>query len=196
MDVQFPYNGHMKALDLIARDLPVSERTLRRGVAQGLLHGYRPSPRRLVLPPAEEAYVRRHWPLLGRLRGLLRTERGVSLAVLVGSAARGDERPDSDLDLVVALRGDRDLAVSRLERRLGAAVRRKVEVIPLEAARRDPLLMADILREGRVLIDRQGLWEQLTANSRQAFAAAERAEADLLRRKRELLSRFGQEMED
>lgn len=183
----------MKQLELIACDLPVSERTLRRGVAQGLLHGSRPSPRRLVLRPAEEAYVRRHWPLLGRLRRALRTERGVSLAVLIGSTARGDDRPDSDIDLVVALRGERELALSGLEHRLGAALGRKLEAIPLEAARRDPLLMADLLREGRVLVDREGLWQRLAARKREALAAAERAEAELERRKRKLLSRLARQ---
>lgn len=183
----------MTQLELIARDLPVSGRTLRRGVAEGLLHGSRPGPRRLVLAPAEEAYIRRQWPLLARLRGALRTERNLGLAVLIGSAARGDDRPDSDIDLVVELRGARELALSGLEHRLATALGRKVEVIPLAAARRDPLLMGDMIREGRVITDRDGLWPHLVARPRKALAAAARADAGLEERKRRVLDRIARQ---
>jgi len=37
-----------------------------------------------------------------------------------------------------------------------------------------PTLLADVLREGRVLIDRDGLWEALYGRRREIFAAAER----------------------
>ena len=176
-DTPSHYNGHMASLDLLAAELGVHGRTLRRAIDEGAIRGTRLSPRRLKLAPAEESYVLRAWPLLGRLRSLLRTERNVRFALLFGSRARGDERPDSDIDLLVdldegTLARRMDLA-NRLEAKLGLPV----QTVTLGAARRAPILLADAIEDGRVLVDRNDGWARLVrdypAVSQAAIAADE-----------------------
>jgi predicted nucleotidyltransferase len=156
----------------LASDLQTSDRTLRRALEQGLIRGHRPSPRSTDVPLAERAYLRRAWPLLARMREALRTEPSVSLAVLFGSRARGDDHPDSDVDLLIGLRGaaeSREVA-SRLSRRLGL----RVQIVTLADADGVPLLLAEVLGEGRVLIDRDGEWPQLLRRRSRIDRAAER----------------------
>src|SRR5438270_4826625 len=92
------------SLRTLAGELETTDRTLRRAFRQGMFRATRPSARKLDLPLAERVYLRRAWPLLSSLRGALRTEPSVGLAVLFGSRARGDERAESDVDLVLELR--------------------------------------------------------------------------------------------
>src|SRR6266508_1991 len=91
------------SLRSLARHLEVPERTLRRAASEGLIHGRRISERRYETSLREEAYLRRHWPLLRALREALRTEPNVRLAVLFGSQATGRATESSDLDLLVVL---------------------------------------------------------------------------------------------
>ena len=77
----------MTTLDMLAHELGVSGRTLRRAVNEGTLRATRPSPRTLEIPLSERVYVRRHWTLLAKLRAFLRTERNVRFAMLFGSTA-------------------------------------------------------------------------------------------------------------
>ena len=166
----------MGPLQELARELGAEERTLRRAASQGTLRAHRPGPRRLRFAPGEREYLRAHWQLLSRLRGALRTERGVRLAVLYGSLARGEEDADSDLDLLVSLAGDRltpglDLAV-RLERVSG----RRVDIAHLPRVEVGaPLLLERVLDEGRVLVDRDGDWPALRERRRAIRARAHRA---------------------
>ena len=172
----------MAAIDHLASELGVHGRTLRRAVEDGAIRATRLGPRRLKLSPAEESYVLHAWPLLGRLRALLRTERNVRLAALFGSRARGDERPGSDVDLLVELEED---SVSRrmgLEGRLEAALGLQVQVVPLSVARRAPVLLADAIEDGRVLVDREGRWAQLVSEYPDVSDAAEAADAALRER--------------
>lgn len=153
----------MDSLGRLAAELPAPERTLRRAAAEGLIHGERTSPRRFKITLREEIYLRGHWPLLRMLRTTLRTEPNVRLAVLFGSAAAGGDREDSDLDVLVIL-GDASIGrladlAGRLSHRLG----RDVQLVRLDDARQSPVLMADILEQGRVLIDRDGRWPALYA---------------------------------
>jgi hypothetical protein len=169
----------MGSLGLLAAELGVNERTLRRAVDDGAIRGSRISPRRLKLSPAEESYVLQAWPLLGRLRALLRTERNVRFAALFGSRARGDERPDSDIDLLVVLDDD---AVSRqfgLERRLEAALSLPVQVVTVDDARRAPLLLASAIEDCRVLVDRNDGRRVLQTDYPSIARAAEAADAAL-----------------
>ncbi len=156
----------------LADELETTDRTLRRAVQQGLLRGHRPSPRTLDLQLAERVYARRAWPLLSSLREALRTEPAVSTAVLFGSRARGDDHPLSDIDLLVHLRGDVDPheIATRLSERGG----HRVQVVLLEDARQKPLLLAEIIREGRVLVDRDGTWPALLAERSRIERAARR----------------------
>lgn len=158
-------------LSALAAELATTDRTLRRAVSQGLLRAERPSPRKLEIPVGERDFLRRSWPLLSELRKALRTEPLVAFAALFGSAARGETHPGSDVDVLVVLRegADRRPLASRLSERLGL----HVELVTLEDAQRAPLLLAEALREGRVLVDRESIWPRL----RRQRAKVERAAA-------------------
>ena len=165
----------MGAIQQLASDLAIDERTLRRAVADGTLHCHRPGPRRLRLAVGEREYLSTHWPLLGSLRQVLRTERRVELAVLYGSIARGDEDDDSDLDLLVAFSAERPSDAGRLGIRLGRVAERRVDIARLEQVEGNaPLLLDRILEEGRVMCDRGGLWPTLRGRPRAIRARARR----------------------
>lgn len=152
----------MGAIQELAADLAVEGRTLRRAVSQGTLRASRDGSRDLQLAPGERDYLRAHWPLLSELRGALLPEPGVRLAVLYGSLARGDEDADSDLDLLVSLADDRLSAGFELAVRLKRVSGRRVDIAHLARVEAQaPLLLDRVLDEGRVLIDRDGQWEQL-----------------------------------
>ena len=149
------------SLRSLARHLDVPERTLRRAAAEGLIHGERTSPRRFRTSMREEAYLRAHWPLLRGLRDALRTEPNVRLAVLFGSQAVGTATARSDVDLLVALADPSASRVAELAGRLERRVGRTVQLVRLVDAERAPALMADALERGRVLVDREGSWQEL-----------------------------------
>ncbi len=160
----------------LAIELKAPERTLRRAVAEGAIRSRRLSARRLRLTDGELDYLRTHWGLLAQLREAARTEPSVELAVLSGSMARGDDHPLSDVDLAVWLRGgmplDRMRLGMRLEEKLGLAV----DVADLRQAREgDPLSLLQILDEGRVIVDRNGIWPQLRAGRPAVYKRAARA---------------------
>jgi predicted nucleotidyltransferase len=151
----------MKELAILAREVGVHERTLRRAVADGSLRGVRPSPRTLAMSLSEREYVRRSWKLLSTLRTALRTEHNVRFALLFGSAARGTDAPGSDVDVLVSLR-DQDLErIVELSAKLTAATGRRVDVVRLEDLESEPSFLADVVADGRVLVDRGGLWPRL-----------------------------------
>jgi hypothetical protein len=148
-------------LGLLANEIGVNERTLRRAVNEGALRASRPSPRTLELPVSESLYIRRRWPLIAKLRTVLRTERNVRLAFLFGSAARGEDTEQSDVDVIVDLRDPSLDRVFDLERKLESILDRSVDVIRLEDAEDDPTFLANALAVGRVLVDRGGAWPEL-----------------------------------
>ncbi len=152
----------MGAIQELAAELAVEERTLRRAVSQGTLRANRNGSRDLQLAPAERDYLRAHWPLLSELRGALLPKHDVRLAVLYGSLARGDEDAGSDLDLLVSLADDRLSAGFELAVRLKRVSGRPVDIAHLARVEAQaPLLLDRVLDEGRVLIDRDGQWGQL-----------------------------------
>jgi hypothetical protein len=81
----------------------------------------------------------------------------------------------SDVDLLVELRRPYPGALEALRGRLNERVRPEVQLVPLRAALRDPLLLADVLRDGRPLVDRSGRWPELQAQAEQARTQADRA---------------------
>lgn len=164
----------------VAEQIGAHERTLRRGLSDGLLRGRRPSARTVELAPGEVAYLRANWPLLAALREALRSERSVRLAVLIGSAARGSLREGSDVDLLVEVDADWR-AQDRLRERLARAAGRPVDLVAVDAAENDPLLLDAALRDGRVLIDRDGRWASLSARRTEVAQAAARAAVELRR---------------
>ena len=147
------------SLRTLARHLDVPERTLRRAASDGLIHGRRVSERRYKTTLREEAYLRDHWALLRALRGALRTEPNVRLAVLFGSLAIGAGIDRSDVDLFVVVRDGGAVPVAALAERLG----RDVQVVRAEDALDVPVLMVDVLEHGRVLVDRDKSWPGLKA---------------------------------
>ncbi len=151
----------MSQLRTLADDLGIDERTLRRAAGQGTLRAERLSPRKLRIAPGESGYLRRRWPLLGALRGALRTEPNVAFALLYGSAARGDDGAYSDLDLIVALREPSAEGMVELQDRLERRLGREVDVLSVEAASSNDLLISMAVEEGRVLVDRVDLWPGL-----------------------------------
>lgn len=161
----------------LARRLGADERTLRRAVEQGLVRADRTSPRRIQIAPEEERYLGDNWRLLWQLRSALRTEPNVRTAVLFGSAARGDQGPASDVDLLVEL-GDESWERRRhLNRRLEQAIQRPVELVLISRVKPGNAgLLTAALREGRVLVDRDGEWQPLKRDESRWAAAAHREE--------------------
>jgi predicted nucleotidyltransferase len=126
---------------------------------------------------------------LAKLRGALRTERNTRFALLFGSAARGEDTEDSDIDVIVSLRDSSFACLSDLQLKLEEAVRRSVDVVLLEEVEEAPTFLAMALEDGRVLVDREGAWPALrrreaelrrrgdrldAARQREAFARADR----------------------
>jgi predicted nucleotidyltransferase len=94
---------------------------------------------------------------LARLTEALEADARVEAALVFGSVARGDARPDSDLDL--AVRWASPQARQQVEQdlltwigRLSVAAEREVHLVDLERA--DPPLARRVLAEGKVLMDR------------------------------------------
>ncbi len=144
---------------------------MRRHVTGGLLRGRRVVRGQLELSHAEGAYLRDHWSLLSTLLSALRTERDVRLAVLFGSTATGEDTPASDVDLLVVHRRPEWSTQAGLRIRLRRALGRPVDVVLLEQAEAQSSLLADVLREGRVLIDRDDLWGALLQRREEILAA-------------------------
>jgi uncharacterized protein len=171
----------MNELALLAEEVGVDERTLRRAANQGTVRAERVSPRKLRLPLREAHYLRRQWPLLGQLRAALRTEPNVRFALLFGSTARGDDREDSDVDLLVVLRDSSLHRKVELEMKLEEVLGRAVDVVPLESAKSNSTLVALAVSEGRVLIDRIELWPELRSEADRLERRARRDERRLTR---------------
>jgi predicted nucleotidyltransferase len=177
----------MSELDQLAAEVGVSGRTLRRAGERQTIRWTRHSPRTVSVSAQEYEYVRKYWPLIERALQVLRTRPGVRLAVLFGSAARGDGRASSDVDLLVHVRGgwrERAETAAALESALG----RPVQLVDLDGA--PSLLLADVLRDGRVLADRDGEWRSLRRRHRSIARAAQAEDARLGRAARETLERF------
>ncbi len=171
-----------------AGELGCSERTLRRYINCGLLRGRRVVRGQLELSQAEMAYLRGHWGLLSKLMEALRTERDVRLAVLFGSTATGEDTPLSDVDLLVVHRRAEWRAQAGLKVRLRRALGVPVDVVTLERAQAQPSLLADILREGRVLVDRDNLWGPLQQRREEILAAGAREDELTMTRAHETLA--------
>ncbi len=165
-----------------AARLGCSERTLRRYINGGMLHGRRVARGQLELSQAEEAYLRGHWTLLSKLMEALRTERDVRLAVLFGSTATGEDTPVSDVDLLIAHRRPEWRAQAGVQRRLRRVLGTPVDLVTLEQAEAQPSLLADVLREGRVLIDRDDLWSALQQRREEILAAGTREDEQTMAR--------------
>jgi predicted nucleotidyltransferase len=80
------------------------------------------------------------------LIGALARAHGARTVRLIGSAARGEERPDSDIDFLVELEPGRSLLdLIGLENDLADLFGRKVEVVPMQSAK--PRVLASSLKD-------------------------------------------------
>jgi predicted nucleotidyltransferase len=178
-------------LPALARDLGADDRTLRRAAARGAVRCRRPGPRRLELDEGELEYLASHWDVMARLTEALRTERNVRLAVMFGSVARGDETDESDLDLLVDLRDESLESRGRLRRRLRDAGGRNVQLVTVAAASTSPLLMADIVEDGRVLVDRANAWPRWRERQSRLRTEADRTQSEAEERARAVFAYYG-----
>ena len=167
----------MTQLDSLAKEVGVHGRTLRRAAGRGLLKARRQGSRTVVLPASERSYVRAYWPLIAGLLEALRKQPNVRLAVLFGSFARGEAGEESDVDLLVELDRDDYLAHAEAAAALEDAAGRRVQTVALSEAARAPLLLADVLRDGRVLVDRDDRWPTLKRRERSILTTAHRSDA-------------------
>ena len=90
-----------------------------------------------------------------RIRGAFRRN-GLRQAYLVGSCARGQQRPDSDVDVVYVKRpGTRFtlMNVGDLQSTLEEVLRRRVDLIPSSAVRTE--LRAGIFQDAKTVYDDQ-----------------------------------------
>jgi predicted nucleotidyltransferase len=181
----------VSAVGDLAEELGAPERTLRRAVAIGAIRSRRLSERRLRLADGEVQYLRAHWDLLADLRGALRTEPKVRVAILAGSLARGEGHGLSDIDLVVDLDSERTLDRMRLAMRLGEKLDREVDVASLDRVEADPLSLLQILDEGRVIVDRDRVWPQLRG---QRSAVHKRAARSYRRQQEQLAVMLAREL--
>jgi predicted nucleotidyltransferase len=124
------------------------------------------------MPIQERAYLQANWPLLAGLREALRTEPSVRAAILFGSYARGDQHLLSDVDILVQAQPETPMRgiANRLRERFDMSF----HLIALEDAEMAPLLLSEIVGEGRVLVDRIQLWPRLTADRGRIERAAGR----------------------
>ncbi len=133
----------------LAGELGAGERTLRRAVVDGTIRCERLGARRRRVSEEERRSAVGHWPLLAQLRGALRTERNVRLAVVYGSVARGEDTAGSDVDVLVSLAEDRPDAAVKLAVRLEGALGRRVDVARMERLRST----APLLQQARTLTE-------------------------------------------
>lgn len=183
----------MTALAYVAKEVGVSERTLRRAVNEGTLRATRPSPRKLDLPFSEERYAREHWPLIAKLREALRTEHNVRFAMLFGSTARGEDTEDSDVDVIADLPDGDFMATIHLAVKLEGATGCSVDVVRLKDAEDDPTFLAMAIEDGRVLVDRESRWPELLRREPDLRRRGRRRD---LRRKRRALASIDRFLEE
>jgi predicted nucleotidyltransferase len=83
----------------------------------------------------------------------------VRLAVLFGSAARGQDAAARDLDLGVLLEEAGGASLWEIEKAVAATLRRPFDLVDLHRA--PPLLRFQIARDGRLLVEREeGDWKR------------------------------------
>ena len=185
----------MPALQELAADIGAPERTLRRAVEAHTLRCRRPSPRTLIVDDSERDYVHRNWGVLQTLREALRTEPNLKLAILFGSTARGDAGSRSDIDLLVDWKDRSRARPGALLAKLEDATGRRVDLIRWEQAKKSPLLMDQVLSEGRVIVDRGYVWPRLLAEQDTIIARARRHERQLAREAEAALVELGLSVE-
>jgi predicted nucleotidyltransferase len=121
-----------------------------------------------------------------KLVSLLCAHPDVRLAVVYGSVARGDDHPQSDLDLLVSFTSEEAHSSASLALALSEETGRRVQVVSLSTARGAPRLLMDVLDQGRVLLDRDDEMVSTEAPGTRDQRQAAVADAELDRRIAEL----------
>jgi predicted nucleotidyltransferase len=86
--------------------------------------------------------------------------------VLFGSTAIGTDDEHSDVDVLVALHDPSVSRLAEIAERLSRGIGREMQLVRLSEAETSPVLMSDVIDQGRVLIDRDDLWSALKKRSR------------------------------
>jgi predicted nucleotidyltransferase len=171
----------MHGLVKVAATMGIDERTLRRAVARGAVRGIRGNDGTKI-SDEEHEYLREHWRLISDLQRAFRTEPNVRLAVLYGSAARGEDGEGSDIDVLVSFQHEEGADTVRLATALRRRLGREVDVVSLDRIeRRSPLLLLQVINEGRAIADRDGMWAEVRARRdavRQRARRARRTQRD------------------
>jgi predicted nucleotidyltransferase len=149
-----------------------TDRTVRLLAQAGAIR--RRSSRRLT--SAEEAYVEGHADLLAGIRNALRTEPSLRTVILFGSVARGDDRPNSDIDLAVSPVPS-PAAALRFRGKVSASTGRRVDLVDWKYAHRSADLAHRIMRDGRPLRDADGEWSRFQGQRRNILRRGRRREA-------------------
>ena len=157
-----------------------AERVREEGRQYGLLAA---SLKRLgrVRPSADRRLMEMIWRALA-------ADPAVSTAVLFGSFARGDHDAGSDVDVLIDLAPDTGIgSLTRLRGRLSELAARPIDLVTVESAERNASLMGEVLGEGRVLVDRTGLWTRLTLQTGDIDLRARREREELFEHERQSL---------
>ena len=114
------------------------------------------------LPPGTRRYTRTVSVFDHALRAVLEADPSVHLAVLFGSAARGEDSAVQDLD--VGVLASSAARMGRLQVGLERATGRRVDLVALDEA--PALLRFEVTRDGRVLVERAPhLWSDFKAKA-------------------------------
>ncbi len=115
------------------------------------------------------------------------------MVVLFGSFARGEQDPDSDVDLIIDGPLAENMAARTLLRgRLIEELGRSVELVSVDEASAAPVVLVGALRDGRVIFDRCGRWPALLLDRGRFEAEAHRERMTYPARKKAALARLSE----
>lgn len=146
---------------VILGDLIVQGRTLPvRAIMESLAKGRSVEEILHAFPPMTERDLETACRYAAQLAALAKVLEGVEFAILYGSAASGNLRPDSDIDIAVRHQRPLDVdAVIRLVGEISAVFGRDADLLDLHRA--GPIIKMQVLRHGRpVIINDTGAFEQ------------------------------------
>jgi len=174
------------ALQSAASGLTIHEGMLRRWLTSGTL---RPAPgvSQLDVDDIELRYLIHHGRLLAALSTTLDAEPGVALAVLYGSTARGDDHPDSDIDILIQSREPQPDLI-HLAGLLREHTGRPVQFVDTRSAAVSPALLSNMFLDGRVLRDDEKQWARWRAERDHVDELADKQTRQLLDREREAIA--------
>ena len=101
--------------------------------------------------------------------------------MLFGSAATGPALPTSDVDVLFDLREDSLDSLLEVSGELTADIGHPVDLLRLSDAERDPAILAAVLGEGRVLVDREQRWPRPRKRKREVGRRARTQERERAR---------------